>query len=156
MLDSTEAVHGPKKRFLWSFLTQEWREVADINGRRFLLDFAIRRCEHCGEVERVEVDRTVCLKCKLWARKQIDAIRKPAYKAIARARRQGLLPKFDGSIKCVDCGKTACRFDHRSYNRHLDVVPVCASCNGLRGAAIEIVELRYLAVGAMPPRAIAP
>jgi len=37
---------------------------------------------------------------------------------------------------CADCGKVAQHYDHRDYNRPLDVEPVCHSCNLKRGPAI--------------------
>ena len=38
---------------------------------------------------------------------------------------------------CVDCGKKACCYDHRDYEKPLDVAPVCKSCNTRRGCAIN-------------------
>ena len=37
---------------------------------------------------------------------------------------------------CRDCGGQAMDYDHRDYNRPLDVEPVCRGCNKRRGAAI--------------------
>jgi hypothetical protein len=37
---------------------------------------------------------------------------------------------------CTDCGATATDYDHRDYNKPLDVDPVCRSCNFRRGPAI--------------------
>lgn len=52
---------------------------------------------------------------------------------VSRAIENGLLPRLDGSIACVDCGIRAAHYDHRDYARPLDVDPVCASCNVRRG-----------------------
>ena len=38
--------------------------------------------------------------------------------------------------KCVDCGANATDYDHRDYNKPLDVEPVCRSCNIRRGNAV--------------------
>lgn len=37
---------------------------------------------------------------------------------------------------CVDCGNKAAHYDHRDYNKPLDVQPVCRSCNRSRGHAV--------------------
>lgn len=60
------------------------------------------------------------------------------FKAITKvhkAVRQGVLPCVR-SLRCVDCGAPAKHYDHRDYNKPLQVDPVCASCNHLRGPAI--------------------
>ena len=55
--------------------------------------------------------------------------------AVAKAVRQGVLARLDGSVRCVDCGAPATGYDHRDYARPLDVQPVCRSCNNKRGHA---------------------
>ena len=40
-------------------------------------------------------------------------------------------------VACVDCGARASCYDHRDYNKPLDVDPVCRSCNYKRGPAIS-------------------
>ena len=40
-------------------------------------------------------------------------------------------------FECVDCGKPAAEYDHRDYNKPLEIEPVCRSCNRIRGAAIS-------------------
>jgi hypothetical protein len=45
-----------------------------------------------------------------------------------------LLPASD--FYCVDCGIRAENYDHRDYNKPLDVVPVCRSCNMKRWKGI--------------------
>jgi len=45
-------------------------------------------------------------------------------------------------MKCEDCGRDAECYDHRDYNKPLDVEPVCRQCNSIRGAGIPMkVEL---------------
>lgn len=40
------------------------------------------------------------------------------------------------AFQCVDCGDAATDYDHRDYNKPLDVEPVCRACNLRRGPAI--------------------
>jgi hypothetical protein len=56
---------------------------------------------------------------------------------VSKAVRAGKLPRLDGLIPCRDCGRPARCYDHRAYARPLDVVPVCISCNKLRGPAVD-------------------
>lgn len=49
--------------------------------------------------------------------------------------RAGNLPHAK-TQKCADCGGAACEYEHRDYNKPLDVVPICRRCNLLRGPAI--------------------
>lgn len=55
--------------------------------------------------------------------------------AVHRAIASGVL-KPASAHTCVDCGAKALAWDHRDYNRPLDVEPVCQSCNSVRGKAI--------------------
>lgn len=56
----------------------------------------------------------------------------------------GLIPSLiDGNTPCTDCGKPADRYDHRNYAEPLNVDPVCAGCNALRGPAV--VEIKRAA-----------
>lgn len=41
------------------------------------------------------------------------------------------------SLDCVDCGFKARLYDHRDYNKPLEVEPVCGSCNNKRWKAIS-------------------
>lgn len=56
-------------------------------------------------------------------------------RAVARAVRAGLLPPVKTKF-CVDCGHQAEAYDHRDYNKPLDVAPVCRGCNIRRGSAL--------------------
>lgn len=61
-----------------------------------------------------------------------------AHKLVAAAIRYGfLLPA--NSHKCVDCGDPAIGYDHRDYNKPLEVEPVCTRCNNHRGPGIPLV-----------------
>lgn len=55
--------------------------------------------------------------------------------AVAKARRQGLLadPRM---LPCTDCRSAASEYDHRDYNKPLQVEPVCRGCNARRGRAL--------------------
>ena len=68
----------------------------------------------------------------MYASKQVAA-RYAVNKAIVKGELPHLSRRFDTEIKCVDCGKPAQCWDHRDYDKPLDVEPVCGSCNGKRG-----------------------
>jgi hypothetical protein len=85
--------------------------------------------------------RGICGRCAKPHALRLNAIRAPALYAVAIAIRAGHLPKLDGKIKCVDCGKKAQVYDHREYAKPLDVAPVCLSCNSLRGPAKETAAI---------------
>lgn len=55
---------------------------------------------------------------------------------ISSAVKKNMLKKLSVEfVNCVDCGARARHYDHRDYNRPLDVSPVCVSCNLKRGPA---------------------
>lgn len=56
---------------------------------------------------------------------------------VARAIREGKLP-HPRTLKCVDCGSDAIEYEHRDYNKPLDVEPICRGCNLRRGPAKPI------------------
>jgi len=68
--------------------------------------------------------------------------------AVTKAKREGRLPRLDGDIGCVDWGAPATDYDHRDYNKPLEVEPTCRRCNLRRGPAVpldgayEAAELR--------------
>jgi hypothetical protein len=55
---------------------------------------------------------------------------------VQKAVKKGILPNVK-TLMCVDCGKFGQCYDHRDYNKPLDVVPVCKKCNYRRGSAIS-------------------
>lgn len=89
-------------------------------------------CIHCTEKYEEHGFKTGgwCLICVAspWRNQTV------AYRLVRKAIKDGRLKKPD-SLQCTDCGKPAFCFDHRSYRRPLDVVPVCRSCNIKRGSA---------------------
>lgn len=63
-----------------------------------------------------------------------------SHKYVLKAIKDGYLPRLSG-LSCVDCGAPAKAYDHRDYNRPLDVEPVCHACNVKRGPAIPFVHV---------------
>lgn len=96
-----------------------------------------RLCLMCGAVDVSPrgAQTMFCLDCGPKASRRNGAYE--AHKAVALAVRKGLLPKAK-TQQCVDCGRQAHGYDHRDYNKPLDVEPVCQSCNKLRGPAIPL------------------
>jgi hypothetical protein len=60
-----------------------------------------------------------------------------AINAVQKAVKKGILPPVK-TLTCVDCGRPGECYDHRDYNKPLDVVPVCRKCNFRRGSAIPV------------------
>lgn len=63
-----------------------------------------------------------------------------AHKYVRKAIKDGYLARVS-ELLCVDCGAPAKVYDHRDYNRPLDVEPVCNGCNIKRGPAIPFVHI---------------
>ncbi len=120
------------------------------------------RCCVCGTVEasRGGSNTFRCAPCKAagaplpFGRRNTGWTGGPAAGSAARAAvRDGLLPPV-GEQRCADCGGQAEQYDHRDYNKPLQVDPTCRSCNLSRGPAIPLqgaVE-RLLARGLVPYR----
>ena len=60
-----------------------------------------------------------------------------AINAVKKAVKKGILAPVK-TLTCVDCGRPGECYDHRDYNKPLDVVPVCRKCNFRRGLAIPV------------------
>jgi len=60
-----------------------------------------------------------------------------AHAAVKKAIQDGILEPI-ANMQCVDCGKKAEIYDHKDYNKPLEVEPVCRSCNMKRGSAIPL------------------
>jgi hypothetical protein len=67
---------------------------------------------------------------------------------VGAAVRRGYLPKLDGSVPCIDCGRAAQHYDHRDYNYPLLVQPVCRSCNSKRGRAVPLSGYKPISIQA--------
>ena len=59
---------------------------------------------------------------------------------VIAAIKAGRLPPITDKTICVDCGKRANAYDHRDYNKPLEVEPVCHRCNNHRGPAIPVTD----------------
>lgn len=97
-------------------------------------------CHFCKEVERVRggSHKFVCSSCRAkdctlrFGGSFRDNGKDLASMIVQRARKDGLLPSPNG-MPCTDCGGAALEYEHRDYNKPLEVDPVCRSCNLKRG-----------------------
>lgn len=89
-------------------------------------------CYKCGEAELVAggTARFQCSKCRVRTPADI------AHVAVGRAVRRGELER-PANFPCADCGGPATEYDHRDYQKPLEVEPVCRRCNLLRGPALN-------------------
>jgi hypothetical protein len=99
------------------------------------------KCSVCGEHEMVRGgdDKFVCSACIDAGHESNRILRGNggpfAMGLVHRAVSNGNLPEIRECV-CVDCGSAAEHYDHRDYNKPLEVDPVCHSCNLRRGPAI--------------------
>jgi len=100
-----------------------------------------KTCAYCGYVRSMFKHAILCYPCRRVAEKTRMAISSKASRLVFKAVARGDLPRLDGTITCVDCGKPAKVYEHRDYDRPLDVSPVCISCNVKRGPAKQIIDL---------------
>lgn len=128
-----------KIRLKWHPWREQWfTYLGRGHGRR---SYWLQKCQGCGK-ERLVMDGSQhCGECH-------DAIRPPywrsqraAYLAVRKAIMKGILPRLDGSIRCVDCDRSARYYDHRDYGKPLEVDPVCVRCNARRGPAKDVAHL---------------
>ena len=89
-------------------------------------------CNFCNDeiVDRHHLART-CMPCAN-GKKTTGMLE--AISAVAKTVKNGVLAPVKTLI-CVDCGSQAQCYDHRDYNKPLEVVPVCRKCNFRRGSA---------------------
>lgn len=90
-------------------------------------------CATCGKVEVRTRNAKRCWNCARLTALSGAICQRKVRRAIVTGQ---LLPLKNQA--CVDCGKPAKVYDHRDYNKPLDVDPVCHSCNKLRGPGIPI------------------
>lgn len=102
-------------------------------------------CHECGKpsfavfawvnsnISKLDTNRRRCVRCQ----NIVHTKQKKAIGQVAAAIRRGLLPPAK-TLVCVDCGAQARDWEHRDYNKPLDVVPVCRPCNFRRGPAIPL------------------
>jgi hypothetical protein len=96
-----------------------------------------RACKVCSaDLSGRHFHAVFCLPCLFSWSKRTGSAR--ASSAVNRAVKSGKLsPAKD--CACVDCGNPARDYDHRDYNKPLQVQPVCRSCNKLRGPALPML-----------------
>lgn len=90
-------------------------------------------CARCNEprlIPKTHGRRRYCNSCRKPAAREAGLASRIVTKAVNRGE---LPPPTD--FKCVDCGFRAHLYEHRCYDRPLDVEPVCYSCNVRRGPA---------------------
>ncbi len=63
--------------------------------------------------------------------------RNKAHGIVHKAVKEGKLEP-PTNFSCVDCGLKAIFYEHRDYNKPLEVVPICRLCNIKRGSAIHL------------------
>jgi len=117
----------PKLRARWD----DWRQMWMTPDNQFLLN-----CHDCNKL--VAMRRWGLAWCSehepYWSRRR--RLSSPAHVAVAKAIRKGQLP-HPTTLKCTDCGEQAKCYDHRDYDKPLEVDAVCRGCNARRGPAIQ-------------------
>lgn len=92
-------------------------------------------CKVCGSISR-DFRQRACVNCAVLGKvyRSIGTGRDAAIRLVKDEIKAGRLipPK---ALTCVDCGNPAQVYEHRDYNRPLDVVAACRSCNAKRGPA---------------------
>lgn len=90
----------------------------------------MKNCFYCCEPTEREPEAIICWSCE----KQRGILQRKAYYIVREEIRKGRLPRVN-TLRCVDCGLPARRYDHRDYSKPLDIEPVCNGCNIRRGPA---------------------
>ena len=95
-------------------------------------------CADCNqEITGREPSARFCWICSnLRPRKNGQA---QAAATVNKAVRNGILVPV-ATLTCVDCGKPAQCYEHRDYNKPLEVEPTCKGCNIRRGPAIPLKQ----------------
>ena len=122
-----------KKTFRWNWGLKTW--MGPLEGYR------LGRCGVCGKEEVFFRGKGYCRNCRQARYKAQRALRGPAHNEVHKAIEEGRLPRLDGSIACLDCGKPAQVYEHREYAKPLAVDPTCKSCNVRRGPAVDMAHL---------------
>lgn len=118
-----------KTRIRWDHQRGMWR---DPLNRLWL-----QECPCCRKQMLAGINRKHCVDCGRIYR----AGSARAHNIISGAIRCGLLLPAN-QCDCTDCERPASVYDHRDYNKPLDVEPVCRRCNHKRGNAIAAVHLK--------------
>jgi NAD-dependent SIR2 family protein deacetylase len=95
-------------------------------------------CNFCNkDIVGREPAARFCFSCVDGRSKRTGATN--AHNAVQKAVKKGILVPAK-TLVCIDCGEMADRYDHRDYNKPLDVVPVCRKCNAQRGKATPVLS----------------
>lgn len=100
-----------------------------LKPRRGLHFTPVRQCWDCGRMHPGQLSRCAsCHKARpIFNRRQTAAIR-----VVSAMVKGGFMPRAS-TLMCVDCGTNAQVYDHRDYDKPLEVEPVCRKCNARRG-----------------------
>lgn len=126
-----------KQHLRFDYKRNTWRHVhVTMEGKRTLRLAWVKHCEKCGaEASYAGPNFRLCSECSAPRYKLLREVSGTAHAAVTRAINDGLLPPLKGQIFCVDCGRPAQCYDHRDYDKPLEVDPVCLKCNVNRGPA---------------------
>ena len=95
-------------------------------------------CRSCfEEIKGREPSAKLCFPCSRNENNRTGSHQ--AHYQVKKAIKKGLMPHAS-KLFCVDCAKPAFCYDHRDYNKPLDVEPVCRKCNYRRGSAIPKIK----------------
>ena len=93
-------------------------------------------CAICNvNIEMRDSRAIFCFKCTDEKGKRTGG--RKAHYLVKKAIKEGVLSSLKNLI-CVDCFAPAKVYEHRDYNKPLEVVPVCKRCNKIRGVAIYL------------------
>lgn len=96
-------------------------------------------CIVCGSPLKPDIRITYyCQTCRPLVKQAQMACRTTLHRAIRRK----VLPKAD-QLWCKDCGMQATVYDHRDYDKPLQVEPLCHRCNARRGPA-KVTSLEWI------------
>lgn len=125
--DPCKSAHRKEKILRWS--DNVCRECGTSIAQRHYL---ARYCFPCAEERRKR--STI----RSWKNSPLRSGHEASRKITKYAVKIGFLPP-PTDFDCQDCGKPAECYDHRDYNKPLDVDPVCVSCNSSRGRGIPLI-----------------
>lgn len=95
-----------------------------------------RECVCCAtEITEEHGSRRMCGNCQVISMDRNSKLGNLMRAAIS----YGVVRPIRGTgMKCDDCGLTASTYHHADWSRPFDIIPVCRSCNGARGQAINL------------------
>lgn len=112
--------------------------------------YAERICPVCNTAFRRHGVAKTCHACSRSKERVLAKARKEAnsfgfnwvaHRLVGVAIFNGFIPPAS-QFFCVDCGEKAREYDHRDYNKPLDVEPVCSSCNQKRSHGIPLIPAK--------------